>query len=72
MCGSTFVTDDPLTRAFRWSILFLIASPYAVLAAAAGWLLLAHRRGPRHRRATVVELAQLRGRAPEPTGGDAP
>ena len=28
MCGTAFTKDDPVTRAFSWSVLFLIAMPY--------------------------------------------
>src|SRR5262249_57261587 len=42
MCGTAFAADDPVTRAFNWSVLFLIAMPYTIFGLAAGWLVLAH------------------------------
>src|SRR3989442_9373424 len=35
--------------AFSWSILFLMAAPYAVVGAAGGWLFYLYRRAPGHR-----------------------
>src|SRR5262249_26413423 len=37
MCGTAFIKDDPVTRAFNWSVLFLIAMPYTIFGLAAGW-----------------------------------
>ena len=34
--------DDPLTDAFNWSVLFLMATPYTVVGSVAGWLAYAH------------------------------
>jgi len=34
---------DPLTDAFNWSVLFLMAMPYAIVAAIAGWIFYRHR-----------------------------
>ena len=34
MCGTAFTKDDPVTRAFSWSVLFLIAMPYTLFALA--------------------------------------
>lgn len=56
MCGTAFTKDDPVTRAFSWSVLFLIAMPYTLFALAAGWLFLAHRRRSGRRRADVIVL----------------
>jgi hypothetical protein len=58
MCGSAFTADDPTSRAFGWSIAFLIAMPYTVFAVVAGWLVVAHRR--RGRRAAVISLESAR------------
>jgi hypothetical protein len=67
MCGTAFAPDDPVTRAFNWSVLFLIAMPYTIFAVAAGWLLLAHRRrGDRHR-ADVIPMPRPRP-IPAPAG----
>src|SRR5262245_56845151 len=60
MCGTAFAHDDPVTRAFSWSVLFLIAMPYTVFGLAAGWLFLAHRRRRGDRRGEVVALPRTR------------
>ena len=60
MCGTAFNHDDPVARAFNWSVLFLIAMPYTVFAIAAGWLFLAHRRRSSRRRAEVIVLRRVR------------
>jgi hypothetical protein len=60
MCGTAFTPDDPVTRAFSWSVLFLIAMPYTVFGLAAGWLFLAHRRQSARRRAEVLTLPRTR------------
>jgi hypothetical protein len=36
--------DDPVTDAFNWSVLFLMATPYTVVGAIVGWLVYAKRR----------------------------
>jgi membrane protein implicated in regulation of membrane protease activity len=36
--------DDSVTDAFNWSVLFLMAAPYSVVAVIAGWLIYAKRR----------------------------
>ena len=70
MCGSSFGVDDPVQRAFSWSILFLMAAPYTLFGAVAGWLFYVHRRAAGRRRAAVVELAWGRRKAPAgETGG---
>jgi len=35
---------DPTADAFNWSILFLMATPYAVVGSIAGWLVYSYRR----------------------------
>ena len=67
MCGTAFTKDDPVTRAFNWSVLFLIAMPYTIFGLAAGWLFLAHRRRGRHR-AEVIALPITR-HVPAPATG---
>ena len=59
-CGTAFNHDDPVARAFNWSVLFLIAMPYTVFGLAAGWLFLAHRRRSGRRRADVIVLRRTR------------
>jgi hypothetical protein len=61
MCGSA-LTNDPLGRAFSWSILFLMAAPYALVGTVGGWLFLIHRRAGARRQAAVIDLT--RGRRP--------
>jgi hypothetical protein len=67
MCGTAFIKDDPVTRAFNWSVLFLIAMPYTIFGLAAGWLFLAHRRRGRHR-ADVIAMPVTR-QVPAPATG---
>ena len=70
MCGSSFGPDDPVQRAFSWSILFLMAAPYTLFGTVAGWLFYVHRRAAGRRRAAVVELAWGRRKVPAgETGG---
>ena len=71
MCGASFGPNDPTSRAFSWSILFLMAAPYTIVGTAAGILFYMHRRGPGRRRATIIDLARasrLLGR-PRPADG---
>src|SRR5262245_12354747 len=68
MCGTAFAPDDPVTRAFTWSVLFLIAMPYTIFGLAAGWLFLAHRRRGGRRRAEVIALSRA-GPVPVPADG---
>ena len=72
MCGTAFVKDDPLTRAFTWSVLFLIATPYTVFGVLAGWFYLHYRRAAVEERATVIDLAPtlapIGGASGEPEG----
>ena len=73
MCLSSFGPDDPIQRAFSWSILFLMATPYTIVGTVAGWLIMTHRRAPGRHRASVIDLGRVRQPAPaEPTGGDVP
>ena len=71
MCA-TALANDPLGRAFSWSILFLMATPYVIVGTAGAWLFYMHRRTPRRSRAAVVDLVSGAGgqhptppRAPE-------
>ena len=71
MCGSAFGSDDPVGRAFSWSILFLMAAPYTIVGTVAGWLFFTSRRAPGRRRAAVIDLGRVRCPAPaERTRGD--
>jgi hypothetical protein len=55
MCGSA-LSNDPLGRAFSWSILFMMAVPYTVIGAAGAWLYYMHRRAPGRPRGDVIDL----------------
>jgi hypothetical protein len=58
MCGSSFGENDPVTRAFSWSILFLMATPYTIVGLIGAYLYYLHRRGGRRPRPAVVRLAR--------------
>lgn len=60
MCGTAFAPDDPVTQAFSWSILFLIAMPYTLCAVVGAWLYFAYRRADERRRGQVIDLSRLR------------
>jgi len=57
MCGSA-LANDPLGRAFSWSILFMMAAPYTIIGAAGVWLYYMHRRAPDRRRGDVIDLVE--------------
>jgi hypothetical protein len=56
MCASSFGENDPVQRAFSWSILFLMATPYTIVAVIGGFLYFSHRRGSERRRSAVIDL----------------
>jgi hypothetical protein len=68
MCGTASSPDDPITRAFNWSILFLIAMPYTLCGVVGGWLAYRYRRHAIARRGDVVTLPWVR-REPAPADG---
>jgi hypothetical protein len=70
MCGSSFGENDPVTRAFSWSILFLMATPYTIVGVIGGYLFYTYRRPPRRYPAAIIRLAQAarRLRRPAPAG----
>jgi len=73
MCGSSFGENDPVSRAFSWSILFLMATPYTIVGTIAAVLFYLHRRAPGRRRASVIDLgkaARLVRRRLAERGGD--
>jgi len=45
VCVAGGGADDPLTDAFNWSVLFLMAMPYSVIGSVAGFLFYSHWRG---------------------------
>ncbi len=56
--------NDPVADAFNWSVLFLMAAPYAVVGSIAGWLFFAYRKAARKRgligrKAPVLRLAWI-------------
>lgn len=51
VCGGSPIGTDPGTG-FNVSLLFLMAMPYAVVAAIAGWLIYMYRRALKHRETT--------------------
>jgi len=57
MCSSSFGQNDPVQRAFSWSILFLMAAPYTIVGVVGGYLFYTYRRGPRRDRASIIDLA---------------
>lgn len=60
MCGNSFAPDDPAARAISTSVVFLLLTPYALLAGVGGWLYLRHRQPGASRRATVIALPWVR------------
>ncbi len=46
VCGGALTAEDPMARGFYWGVLFMMAAPFAVAGAVAGWLLYAYRRAP--------------------------
>ena len=55
MCGSSFGENDPVTSAFSWSVLFLMAVPYSLAAVIGLYFFRAYRR-PRSDRGAVLRL----------------
>ena len=68
MCGSA-LKDDPLGRAIGWSVLFLVAAPYAVVGSLGGYILYTYWRPAGRRRASVIDLIKT-GRLGRRPGGD--
>jgi len=60
MCGSSFSPDDPATRAFTWSIIFLLLVPYTIFGLAAGFVFWSFRRASDRPRATIIPMAWRR------------
>ena len=60
MCASSFEPNDPATKAFNTSILFLMIAPYAIFFSALGCVVWLYRRGVAGRRAPVVPLHSRR------------
>ena len=55
MCASSFGENDPVSRAFSWSILFMMATPYTVVGLIGAFLFFTYRRAGQ-RRAAVIDL----------------
>ena len=68
VCLTGASANDPVTDAFNWSVLFLMAMPYAVVGSIAGWLFYQYRRartgkaGRSGDRGKVVPLAWKYGK----------
>ena len=74
MCASSFGENDPVSRAFSWSILFMMATPYTVVGLIGAFVFFTYRRAG-HRRAAVIDLRRAsrllgRPRPAEDSGGD--
>ncbi len=74
MCGSSFGENDPVSRAFSWSILFMMAMPYTVVGLIGAFFFFTYRRAGR-RRAAVIDFRRAvrllrRGAPVEDSGGD--
>ena len=72
MCASSFGPDDPVQRAFSWSILFMIAAPYTIAGSIGAWLYFSYRRAPGRQRARIIDLARPQQAAPAGSGGEVP
>lgn len=64
VCGAGDNPADPVANAFNWSILFLMAAPYAVVGSIAGWFFYAYRKAARKRgllkeKAPILRLASI-------------
>ena len=74
MCASSFGENDPVSRAFSWSILFMMAMPYTIFGTIAAIVFWTHRRAGGRPRAAIIDLgkaARLLGRsAPQGSKGD--
>jgi hypothetical protein len=62
MCGSV-LGNDPLGKAFSWSILFLMAAPYTIVGSVGLWFFFTYRRASRRRAALTTS-----GSTPEHQG----
>jgi hypothetical protein len=51
----TGAPNDPVTDAFNWSVLFLMAAPYTIVGSIAGCLFFMHRRSSSQNRGAVRE-----------------
>jgi hypothetical protein len=61
-CAVCWAGDGgPIEEAFNWSVLFLMATPYAVVGSIAGWLFYSYRRSAakRERNAATQPLGHL-------------
>ena len=61
MCGTALSAHDPMTRGFKWSILFMMATPYTIFGSVAGWIFYRYHRRPGRR---MVTSAQGRASVP--------
>lgn len=65
VCLTGASANDPMTDAFNWSVIFLMAMPYTVVGSVAGWLAYTHWRaaakkdGGAKKKAPVLRLAWI-------------
>ena len=60
MCGNSFAPDDPVTKAMTASVVFLLLTPYTLLAAVGCWIYFRSRHRGAARRAAVIALPWVR------------
>lgn len=60
VCLTGAGSNDPVADAFNWSVLFLMAMPYAVVGSIAGWLFYNYRREAKKRLASGKKASVLR------------
>ena len=74
MCASSFGENDPVSRAFSWSILFMMAMPYTIFGTIAAIIFWTHRRAGDRPRAAIIDLGKaarlLRRSVPGGSKGD--
>ena len=63
MCASSFGPNEPVTRAFNSSILFLMAAPYSLFGTAAIVIYVLHRRAAARRLRLIVSAPERTARA---------
>jgi hypothetical protein len=64
MCGNSFEPNDPATKAFNTSVLFMMLAPYTIFFVAVGCFVWLHRRGSFGHRATIISLPRKRAMRP--------
>ena len=69
-CAVCWAGDGgPIEEAFNWSVLFLMATPYAVVGSIAGWLFYTYRRSAvKREKSEALQLRVHLGLNPEESG----